>query len=145
MTNRLAIGAEIFEIAPAMTKKVLNAGLGKPMPLDEETIKREVDNGADWSSASVFVLGGIRKGDDGKPRFQIRFVSHVDGDLGQELRKYIGKYKGFRFKFFRSTHNAYDRECQIYHDFKPRENTQHPTKPKHTKFLCPVPECSEAQ
>ena len=91
-----------------MAKSGINAGLGKPMPLDEETIKKEVDNGEDWSSASVFVLGGIRKGADGKPRFQIRRVSHVDGDLGTELRKHIGKYKGFRFKFFRSTHNAYD-------------------------------------
>jgi hypothetical protein len=125
-----------------MTKQPLNAGLGKPMPLDEETIQQEVDDSEGWSSASVFVLGGIRKGKDGKPRFQIRRVSHVDGDLAAELRKHIGSYKGFRFKFFRSTRNAYDRECQIYHDFKPRENIVHPIKPKNTKFTCPVPDCT---
>ena len=127
-----------------MDKEVFKAGLGRPMPLDEETIAEQVDKGAGWSSSSVFVLGGIRKGEDDKPRFAIRFVRHVDGDLGTELRKYIGKYKGFRFKFFRSTRNAFDRECEIYHHFKPRENTTHPTKPKNTKFICSVPDCSEA-
>ncbi len=125
-----------------MAEKIAKAGLGTPLPLTEEMIKEHVDNGEDWSSASVFVLGGIRKGNDGKPRFVIRRVSHVDGDLGAELRKHIGDYKGFRFKFFRSTRNAFDRECEIYHAFKPRENKDHPTKPKNTKFTCPVPDCT---
>jgi hypothetical protein len=39
---------------------------------------------------------------------------------------------------------AYDRECQIYHDFKPRENKEHPNRPKNTKFTCPVAKCDEA-
>ena len=96
-----------------MAKKIITSGLGKPMPLQELTILKEVDNSKDWSSASVFVLGGVRMSAEGKLRFQIRKVSHVDGDLGRELRKYIGEYSGFRFKFFRSTRNAYDKECQI--------------------------------
>ena len=127
-----------------MTEKVLKSNLGKPLPLDEATIKEHIDNGTDWSSASVYVLGGIRKGADGKPRFVIRYVRHVDGDLGGELRKHIGKYKGFRFKFFRSTRNAYDRECEVFHDFNPSDNTGHPEKPKNTKFACPVPSCRAA-
>ena len=75
-----------------MKKRIATSGLGKPIPLQEVDIVREVDNSTDWSSASVFVVGGIRKSADGKFRFQIRKVSHVDGDLGKELRKYIGKY-----------------------------------------------------
>ena len=125
-----------------MAKIIITSGLGKPMPLQELTILKEVDNSKDWSSASVFVLGGVRKGADGKLRFQIRKVSHVDGDLGRELRKYIGEYSGFRFKFFRSTRNAYDKECQIYHTFKPIENVTHPTRPRHTKFVCSVADCT---
>ena len=127
-----------------MAKKNATAGLGKPMPLEEVTILTEVDKSKDWSSASVFVLGGIRKGVDSKLRFQISRVSHVDGDLGGELRKYIGKYSGFRFKFFRSTRNAYDKECQIYHEFRPSKNIKHPTRPRNTKFLCSVADCSES-
>jgi hypothetical protein len=122
-------------------KKIIKSGLGKPLPLDELTIQREVDGSKHWSSASVFVLGGVRKCADGKLRFHIRKVSHVDGDLGVELRKFIGKYSGFRFKFFRSTRNAFDKECKIYHDFKPIENIKHPVKPKNTKFLCSVVDC----
>jgi len=125
-----------------MTKTILTAGLGKPMPLDEITILEQVDKSEDWSSASVFVLGGVRKSLEGKLRFRIRKVSHVDGDLGKELRKHIGKYSGFRFKFFRSTRNAYDKECQIYHAFRPIENVVHPIRPKNTKFVCSVADCT---
>ena len=127
-----------------MVRKITTSGLGKPTPLEESAILEEVDNSVDWSSASVFVLGGVRKGADGKLRFQIKKVNHVDGDLGKELRKYIGKYSGFRFKFFRSTRNAYDKECQIYHEFKPSKNIKHPTRPRNTKFLCSVADCSES-
>lgn len=128
-----------------MSEKITKSGLGRPLPLDAKTIEEHVDNGEGWSSASVYVLGGIRKGSDGKPRFAIRYVSHVDGDLGEELRRHIGKYKGFRFKFFRSTHNAYDRECEIYHEFSPSDNAGHPEKPKNTKFTCPVPSCTATE
>ena len=127
-----------------MKQRIATSGLGKPIPLQEVDILREVDNSRDWSSASVFVLGGIRKSADGKFRFQIRKVSHVEGDLGKELRNYIGEFSGFRFKFFRSTRNAYDKECQIYHQFKPIKNITHPIRPKHTKFVCPVADCNES-
>jgi hypothetical protein len=128
-----------------MLKALSNSGLGKLMSLNEDTILREVDKCVGWSSSSVFVLGVIRAGIDGKPKFQIRWVKHVDGNLGVELRKHIGKFKAFRFKFFRSTHTAFERECQIYHDFKPRQNTIHPTRPRHTKFKCPVNDCREVE
>ena len=127
-----------------MKKRIATSGLGKPIPLQEVDIVREVDNSTDWSSASVFVVGGIHKSADGKFRFQIRKVSHVDGDLGKELRNYVGKFSGFRFKFFRSTRNAYDKECQIYHQFKPIKNIAHPVRPRHTKFVCPVADCNES-
>ena len=115
------------------------------MPLTEHIINTKVDNSLEWSSSSVFVLGGIRKGNDGKLRFKVRLVKHVDGDLGASLRKYIDVYSGFRFKFFRSTQNAYHRECQIYHTFNPRDNRGHPAPPRNTKFFCPITSCSEGK
>ena len=127
-----------------MVRKIITSGLGKPIPLEESAILEEVENSVDWSSASVFVLGGIRKGVEGKLRFQIKKVNHVDGDLGKELRKYIGKYSGFRFKFFRSTRNAFDKECQIYHQLKPIDNIKHPDRPRNTKFLCCVADCTRS-
>ena len=126
-----------------MEKKSVKAGLGKPLPLNKETIKTEIDDAENWSSASVFVLGGVRRGADGKPRFHIKRVEHADGDLGKKLSSYIGKYSAFRFKFFRSTRNAYDKECEIYHNFRPSDNNYHPVRPKNTKFLCPIVDCKE--
>lgn len=115
------------------------SGLQGPYPLDEERIEELVTNSADWSSASVFALGPLQEG-----RFFIRRVGLADGDLAVELRRFIGRYAGFKFKFYRSTRTAYDKECRVYHDFKPKDNETHPDKPKNTKFTCPVATCELA-
>ena len=128
-----------------MAGKSIKAGLGKPLPLNKETIRVEIDGAKNWSSAGVFVLGGVRRGIDGIARFHIKLVAHVDGDLGAELRNYIGRYSAFRFKFYRSTRYAYDKECEIYHKFKPSDNKKHPVRPKNTKFLCPITDCKEVK
>jgi len=112
------------------------SGLLGPYPLTEEALQKYVTDAEDWSSAAVFALGPVKD-----RRFYLRRVGHADGDLAEILRPYIGKYAAFRFKFYRSTHSAYDKECQLYHDFKPKDNDIHPVKPKNTKFTCPVPSC----
>lgn len=60
-----------------------NTGLGIPMPLTEHIINTKVDNSVDWSSSSVFVLGGIRKGNDGKLRLKFAWLNTLMGILGR--------------------------------------------------------------
>jgi hypothetical protein len=117
-----------------------SSGLLGPYPLDEAHIEQYIAQAEDWSSASAFALGPLKDG-----RFFIRRVGHGDGDLGAILKTYIGQYEGFKFKFFRSTRSAYDKECRLYHDFNPKDNEDHPVKPKNTKFTCPVPSCIHAE
>ena len=113
------------------------SGLLGPYPLTEETLQTYIEKADDWSSASVFALGAVKN-----QRFYLQRVGHADGDLAESLRPYIGEYPAFRFKFYRSTRSAYDKECKLYHAFKPPDNLTHPEKPKNTKFTCPVPICT---
>ena len=112
------------------------SGLDGPYLLSDNVVSRMVINSNEWSSAAVFALGVLKHG-----RFVIQKVGHADGDLGQVLKEYMGKYKSFRFRFCRSTRSAYNKECYLYHEFKPRDNLTHPIKPKNTKFTCPVMTC----
>ena len=112
------------------------SGLLGPYPLTEHNVKKHVTDAEDWSSASVFALGLTKH-----KSFYLRRVGHGDGDLAEILLSYIGQYSAFRFKFYRSTRTAYDKECQLYHEFKPKDNTAHPIKPRNTKFTCPLPSC----
>ena len=113
------------------------SGLQGPYPLTETTILNLIVNAEDWSSAAVFALGEVKN-----KKFLIRRVGHSDGDLANDLRHYLSTYGAFRFRFCGSTRKAYDKECQLYHQFKPKDNHKHPTKPKNTKFTCPVPLCA---
>lgn len=112
------------------------SGLLGPFQLRETVIEQEINNSKDWSSASVFALGQLNKG-----MFIIQKVSHADGDLALELKKYLGMYQLFRYKFYRSTRSAYHKECELFHMFKPKDNLLHPVRPKNTKFECPVDLC----
>mgnify|MGYP001190839583 FL=1 len=116
------------------------SGLIGPYSLTEEEIERFVTGAEDWSSAAVYALGPVKD-----KRFYIRRVGHADGDLVHELSAFLGQYAAFRFKFYRSTRSAYDKECRLYHEFKPRDNVTHPVKPKNTKFNCPVASCEMAE
>ena len=113
------------------------SGLQGPYPLTEKTILDLVVNALDWSSAAVFALGDVKE-----KLFLIRRVGHADGDLANELKQYLGQYGAFRFSFYRSTRTAYNKECSLYHQFDPKDNAKHPTKPKNTKFTCPEPICA---
>ncbi len=119
------------------TAIMARSGLLGPFPLTEETLQTHIDQADDWSSASVFALGLVKN-----QRFHLQRVGHADGDLADCLRPYIGQYPVFRFKFYRSTRSAYDKECELYHAFKPQDNVVHPEKPKNTKFTCPVQSCT---
>ncbi len=112
------------------------SGLLGPYPLEEKYIVRFVANSADWSSASVFALGEITN-----KKFVIKKVCHADGDLSMALKSYMGTYEAFRFRFYRSTRSAFNKQCQLYHQFSPSDNLEHPTRPINTRFTCPDPSC----
>ena len=70
-------------------------------------------------------------------------VGRSDTDLNDRLHDYIengkSKYPVFKYGFFDSPEKAFYKECHLFHDFKPRDNPNHPDKPDGTNLRCPVP------
>ncbi len=43
----------------------------------------------------------------------------------------------FKFGYFPSAEAAFERECELYHDFKPAGNRLHPDRPSRSSLECP--------
>jgi len=68
----------------------------------------------------------------------VQRVGRSDNDLSNRLHDYIGQYRVFKFAFFNSAKDAFEKECQLYHDFMPEDNINHPDRPTATNYSCPV-------
>jgi len=117
-----------------------STGLGKSYPLDNETIDSEVTE----ESAGTYVLGHIKtKTEKGKEKktFIVEYVGRSDDDINGRLKKWVGsKYKRFKFGYFGSPKAAFEKECNIYHDFGEKElldNDIHPDRPANANWKCP--------
>ena len=107
-----------------------DSGLYGSYPLTAEKID-EVVKGA---GAGVYALG-YRK----KESFYFQYVGRSDSDLNGRLLDYVdGKYERFKYGFYTSVEDAYKKECLLYHNFNPKDNSIHPDKPDGTNYICPV-------
>ncbi len=75
---------------------------------------------------------------DGK--FITGHVGRAENDLAAQLRQHVGSsnYDAFLYALAPSLNEAFAIECQLYHDFAPRDNTTHPLRPPNTTWKCPV-------
>ena len=109
-----------------------SSGLSVSYPLTTKGI----DGNVTRRSAGAYALGYRR--DD---KFYIKYVGRSDKDVNDRLLDHIGEksdYKRFRFKYYSSAKAAFEKECHLYHDFKPRDNTNHPARPNNSNWECPV-------
>jgi len=109
-----------------------NTGLNGPYALDAVTIDRVVT----WKSSGAYALG--RSDVD---TFYVSYVGRSDVDVAGRLRQHVGKYAQFKFDYFASPKAAFDKECNLYHDFGgPQgvlDNDVHPARPDATNWQCP--------
>jgi hypothetical protein len=84
-------------------------------------------------SAGVFALGS----NDPSGNFQVKHVGRSDADLRAQLRDCIGSEIMFKFRFFSSAQAAFEKECELFHDFSPPGNRIHPGRQKGTRWKCP--------
>ena len=82
----------------------------------------------------VYALGNTGK--DGI--FRIEHVGRARKDFTKKLYEYEGIYKEFKFKFFVSEHVAFEFECKVFHQHKPRDTFKHPLRPVGSRSRCPV-------
>jgi hypothetical protein len=110
-------------------------GLFGPHAFTEENISMHVAQ----KGAGVYVLDRTTDGD-----FKVHYVGRSDGDLPGRMRQWLGEgYQYFKYGYFDTSLAAFNKECRIYHDFKPPDNTIHPARPSGTNHPCPVAECEE--
>jgi hypothetical protein len=70
--------------------------------------------------------------------FEISYVGRSDSDVATRLQNWIGSYAHFKFDYFSTAAAAFEKECQLYHDFNPPDNVVHPAKPANSNVKCPV-------
>jgi len=74
--------------------------------------------------------------------FRVCRVGRSDRDVKAQLKSYVGsKYRYFKFGYNTSAKTAFEKECTLYHDFDPPDNTTHPDRPEGTNWACPVDGC----
>jgi hypothetical protein len=110
---------------------MLVTGLDGPFSLTDDDIDGNVAG-----SIGVYALGYER--DD---KFCILFVGRADYDLNDRLHLHVGEYDIFKFRHFETLRDAFEKECNLYHDFAPADNHCHPERPLGTDYHCPAQGC----
>lgn len=96
-----------------------------PHKLSRANVGRRVDRGI-----GVYTLHNARGG-------PVRYVGRST-DLVERLRKYVGRYKFFRYEYQPNISEAYIRETNLYHYHGGKEvldNKRHPRRP-HKRVKC---------
>jgi len=105
------------------------SGLLGPYPLAFEEVQKVISR----KSAGAFALGH----QDHEGRFLVSLVSRSDTDVRTRLCEYIGTANQFKFALYPSSKEAFEKECQLFHDFAPPNNILHPSRPAGTQWECP--------
>lgn len=110
-----------------------NSGLNGPYRLTDEEINRIIT----VVSPGTYILG--RLGNDNV--FYVSYVGRSDNDLNDRLHDWVGKYDMFKYGYFDSPKAAFEKECNLYHDFGGPEskldNEIHPQRPENSNWQCP--------
>jgi hypothetical protein len=70
--------------------------------------------------------------------FQIAYVGRSDEDVSTRLLDHVSKpHPQFFFTYLGSALAAFTKECNLYHDFEPPENSVHPARPRNANWRCP--------
>jgi hypothetical protein len=106
-----------------------STGLRGPFVLITATIDGVVTN----ISPGAYALGSV----DENRTFRIQYVGRADDDVNKRLKDWApANYPEFKFEYYRSAELAYRKECDLYHDFNPRDNVDHPACPKGSNLSC---------
>jgi hypothetical protein len=107
---------------------MFTTGLEGPFPLAISSIDSEVTS----VSPATYALGCTQ--DD---RFWIMYVGRADADLRARLHAHVGSYSEFKFAYYPSAKEAFEKECQLFHTFEPPGNKSHPVGPDDSMWKCP--------
>jgi hypothetical protein len=112
-----------------MTTAAAKTGLSGPFRLSFD----EIDAAVTRKSAGVYALGRA----DALGRFCVSHVGRSDSDIRARLLDFIGSEALFKYRYCSATQTAFEKECDLFHDFSPPGNRLHPDRPKGTTWRCP--------
>jgi hypothetical protein len=96
--------------------------------LSDSTINNEVTR----VSPGVYALDATTAGG-----FTVSYVGRSDTDVNSRLHDWIGEYRYFKFAYCSSAKDAFEAECELYHDYNPPDNKVHPARPYNSGWKCP--------
>jgi len=102
-------------------------------PLTNEKIDENVTR----TSPGVYALDKTTT-----PGFHFDYVGRADDDLNARLKSHLGsEYRYFEFDYATSPKDAFEKECELYHDHGGPEgkldNKVHPARPAGSGWKCP--------
>lgn len=83
--------------------------------------------------AGVFALGYGAMGGV----FYVNYIGRADDDLRSRLLDFIGSDVEFKFRVIATSKEAFVKECELFHDFRPPGNRLHPVRPPLSGWVCP--------
>ena len=102
-----------------------------PYGLTEEDIQHNVSG----ALAGAYALGIS----DAKLGFVVKFVGRSSDDVrGKLLIHTPDRHPEFCFTYCRNEEEAYRRECELYHAYRPPDNLVHPAPPLRSSLRCSV-------
>lgn len=105
-----------------------SSGLKGSFALTDEKINEEITK----TSPGAYALGRVK--DD---TFYIDYVGRSDTDVNKRLHSHVGNYPRFKYDYFSSAKAAFEKECNLWHDFSPADNSIHPARPNGSNWKCP--------
>ena len=111
-----------------------STGLAGPFPLTATGIADNIEH----IKPGAYALGSI---DDDDGYFIVEYVGRSDDSVGDRLFDHIDDSSYFKFEYYRTSKDAFEKECRLYHDFNPPGNKRHPARPAGTNYKCPVKGC----
>jgi hypothetical protein len=102
--------------------------LSETLSLTDERINEKITQ----KSAGVYALDATRAGG-----FTYSYVGRSDKDVNDRLHDWVSTYKFFKYAYCSSAKAAFEAECELYHDHRPPDNTNHPQRPDGSGWKCP--------
>jgi len=136
-----------------VTRKTIRQWLGASAPEEAETALAytgsRIDSLSDWVTGPLLLNLQILQHAVHEKRVGVYMLGYGNGefhpsrvgradDLREALIAYIGQYDQFLYAYCASDHDAFQRECRLYHHYRPRNNRSHPTRTPGATWDCPV-------
>src|SRR2546422_5099878 len=91
-----------------------------------------IDAVATRVAAGAYILGKTEEG-----LFKVHYAGRSDDDVIAKLKEHVNEwYPKFKFDYFPSATAAFEKQCDLYHDFNPPDNKVHPDRPMNSNVKC---------